>query len=199
MTQGSPTLPRLAAPVLAPHAANWAAFLKLASHNRSLWQRFLEGRYRRLRPLNLAHGSDWKSFGEIALADTALATATARADWEQFEKELLPIDRTAHRFSVLLPVSATDATDSETLRRRESLARRIIDLEKPAHTIFDIRFYFAMNRIGEARLGYDTAIGAGSRAPELLPPAILGKAYIGESFIGPDGLPLTPDRARLAC
>jgi hypothetical protein len=56
-----------------------------------------------------------------------------------------------------------------------------------------------MNRIGEARLEYDTTIGAGSRAPELLPPAILGRAYIGESFMGPDGLPLTPDRARLAC
>lgn len=191
------TLPRLTVP--AAQAANWAAFLKLASHNRTLWQRFLEGRYRRIKALNQAHGSNWKRFGEIALADTSLATLTARADWEVFEKELLPIDRTAHRFSVLLPVSATDATDSETLKRREALARRIIDLEKPAHTIFDVRFYFAMNRIGEARLGYDTAIGAGSRAPELLPPAILGKAYIGESFIGPDGLPLTPDRARLAC
>ncbi|AQR73133.1 phage tail protein [Sphingomonas sp. LM7] len=191
------TLPRRDVP--AAFAVAWSKFLELASHNRSLWQRFLEGRYRRLLPLNTAHGSDWKRFGEIALADTALVTPKARADWEEFEKELLPIDRTAHRFSVLLPVSATDATDAETLRRREALARRIINLEKPAHTIFDVRFYFAMNRIGEARLEYDTAIGAGSRAPELLPPAILGKAYIGESFIGPDGLPLTPDRARLAC
>ncbi|MDV3456330.1 phage tail protein [Sphingomonas sp. HF-S4] len=191
------TLPRLSVPPA--HAANWAAFLKLQSHNRTLWQRFLAGRYRRLALLNQAHGSAWKRFGEVSLADTSLATLQARADWQEFEKELLPIDRTAHRFSVLLPVSATDATDAETLARREALARRIIALEKPAHTIFDIRFYFAMNRIGEARLGYDTAIGAGSRAPELLPGAILGKAYIGESFIGPDGLPLTPDRARLAC
>lgn len=191
------TLPRLSVPTA--HAANWAAFLELVSHNRALWQRFLEGRYRRIKLLNQAHGSNWKGFGEVALADTLLATLKARADWQEFEKELLPIDRTAHRFSVLLPVTATDATDAGTLKRREALARRIIELEKPAHTIFDIRFYFAMNRIGEARLGYDTAIGAGSRAPELLPPAILGRAYIGESFIGPDGLPLTPDRARLAC
>src|SRR6185295_19266642 len=153
----------------------------------------------RIRPLNQAHGTNWASFGQIALVDADPATVTARADWAQFENQLLPIDRTAHRFSVLLPVTATDATDSETLKRREELARRIVDLEKPAHTIFDVRFYFAMNRIGEARLGYDTAIGAGSRAPELLPPAILGRAYIGESFIGPDGLPLTPDRARLSC
>jgi phage tail-like protein len=191
------TLPRLSVPPA--RAADWATFLKTPSHDRAAWQRFLEARYRGIRPLNGAHGSDWASFGEIALCDTAPATATARADWAQFEKQLLPIDRTAHRFSVLLPVSATDATDGDTLKRREALARRIVDLEKPAHTIFDVRFYFAMNRIGEARLGHDTAIGAGSRAPELLPPAILGRAYIGESFIGADGLPLTPDRARLAC
>jgi phage tail-like protein len=191
------SLPRLEVPPAI--ALAWAAFLKVPSHDRAAWQLFLEGRYRRIRPLNQAHGSNWASFGQIALCDTAPATATALADWEQFEKQLLPIDRTAHRFSVLLPVSATDATDAETLRRREALARRIVDLEKPAHTIFDIRFYFAMNRIGEARLGHDTAIGAGSRAPELVPPAILGRAYIGESFIGPDGLPLTPDRTRLAC
>lgn len=190
-------LPRLSVPP--DRAAAWAEFLKVPSHDRAAWQLFLEARYRRKRPLNQAHGSDWASFDEIALCDAAPATATARADWEQFEKQLLPIDRTAHRFSVLLPVSATDATDADTLKRREALARRIVDLEKPAHTIFDVRFYFAMNRIGEARLGHDTAIGAGSRAPELLPPAILGRAYIGESFIGPDGLPLSPDRARLAC
>jgi hypothetical protein len=92
-----------------------------------------------------------------------------------------------------------EPTDSATLNAREALARRIIALEKPAHTIFDIRFYFAANRIGEARLGLDTAIGAGSRAPELLPPAILGRAYAGESFVGPDRPPLSPDRVELAC
>jgi phage tail-like protein len=191
------SLPRLSVP--AARAADWAAFLERPSPDRAAWQRFLAARYRRIRLLNQAHDSAWTSFEEVALCDTAPATAAGRADWAQFEKRLLPIDRTAHRFSVLLPVSATDATDSDTLKQRELLARRIVELEKPAHTIFDIRFYFAMNRIGEARLGHDTAIGAGSRAPELLPPAILGKAYIGESFIGPDGLPLTPDRVRLAC
>lgn len=191
------TLPRLSVP--AAYAEAWAEFLELVSHDRAAWQRFLAGRYRRIRALNIAHGADWKAFDEIALCDTAPATAAARADWDAFEHRLLPIDRTAHRFSALLPVSATDATDGATLGARASLARRIIALEKPAHTIFDVRFYFAMNRIGEARLGYDTAIGAGSRAPELLPPAILGRAYIGESFMGADGLPLTPDRARLSC
>ena len=191
------TLPRLSVP--SDHADDWAAFLNLASQHRTCWQRLLRGRYRRLKPLNDAHGSDWQSFDEVALLDSDPATETARADWLVFEQALMTIDRTAHRFSVLLPVLPSDATDAATLDDRRKLASRIIALEKPAHTIFDVRFYFAVNRIGEARLGLDTAIGDGSRAPELLPPAILGKAYLGESFAGPDGLSLPPDRARLAC
>jgi hypothetical protein len=75
---------------------------------------------------------------------------------------------------------------------------RIVELEKPAHTIFDVRFYFAMNRIGEARLGLDTTLGAGSRSTETITPAILGRAHLGEAFIGPDG-PSAADRLRLSC
>jgi phage tail-like protein len=191
------TLPRLSVP--SDHTDDWAAFVQLASQHRTNWQRLLRGRYRRLKPLNDAHGSDWQTFDAVALFDGDPATDKARADWLVFEQALMTIDRTAHRFSVLLPVLPSDATDAATLDDRRKLASRIIALEKPAHTIFDIRFYFAVNRIGEARLGMDTAIGDGSRAPELLPPAILGKAYLGESFAGPDGLPSSPDRARLAC
>ena len=191
------SLPRLS--VGTTRAADWQAFLALASRDRALWQRFLEGRYRTRRALNAAHGSNWAAFGEIALCDTPPATVTARADWGVFVERLLPIDRTAHRFSVLIPVKPGEPTDAATLTAKESLAKRIVALEKPAHTVFDIRFFFAANRIGEARLAYDTAIGAGSRAPELFPSAILGRAYIGESFIGPDGAALSPDRVSLAC
>jgi hypothetical protein len=88
--------------------------------------------------------------------------------------------------------------DPEVEASQLALARRIVALEKPAHTVFDVRFYWAMNRIGEARLGLDSAIGQGSRAPELVPAAILGRAYAGATFVGG---PATPPRGRrqIAC
>ncbi|MDT7951099.1 MAG: phage tail protein [Acetobacteraceae bacterium] len=191
------TLPRLSVP--AAQAEDWRAFLQRPSPDRAAWQRLLAGRYRRIDALNAAHGTAWAVFGEVAPSAVPPATAAAVADWAQFTRTLVPMRNAAHRFTVLLPVRPGMPTDSASLRARSALAQRIIALEKPAHTIFDVRFYFAANRIGEARLGLDTAIGAGSRAPELLPPAILGRAYTGESFIGPDRPPHGPDRVELAC
>jgi phage tail-like protein len=189
-------LPQRAVP--AAQRTDWTSFLALASRPRGLWQQFLRGRYARLAALNSAHDAAWTSFAEVSLPDRLPATAAGQADWRSFEADILPIDSAAHRFSVLLPV-ATVVTDAAALAGQEALARRIVELEKPAHTVFDVRFYFAMNRIGEARLGLDTTLGQGSRAPELLPPAILGHAYLGESFIGPDGPADHDGRRRLAC
>lgn len=189
-------LPRRAAPPGLEDA--WADFLTLASLDRRRWQDFLAGRYRRIARLNAAYGSDWTDFDQVSLPDHLPQGEVAEIDWFQFESRLLPIARSAHRFSVLLPmtVSGEAAFDTE---RRLALARRIVSLEKPAHTVFDVRFYWAMNRLGEARLGLDTQIGQGSRAPELIPPAVLGAAYLGASFIGPDGPTVGGDRRRLAC
>jgi len=191
-----PDLPRDGIP--AGHDARWAGFTALASGPRQLWQAFLAARYRTIEDLNRSHGAHWPAFEVVAVPDRLPTTTAAQRDWAQFEGRLLPMAGTAHRFSVLLPVT-TLAADAATLAERAALARRIVEIEKPAHTVFDVRFYFAMNRIGEARLGLDTTLGQGSRAPELLPLAILGSAYLGESFIGPEGPPDTPDRRRLAC
>jgi len=106
--------------------------------------------------------------------------------------------RTAHRFSVLLPVDSV-VSDTSVLEQRLGLARRIVELEKPAHTVFDVRFFWAFNRVGEARLGLDTQIGAGSRAPELVPDAVLGRAYLGASFVGGPARPTAGDRLRVDC
>jgi phage tail-like protein len=184
--------------IAAPYRLDWADFIALPSRPRAMWQDFLRGRYRTIGALKRAHDANWIDFSEVSLPDHLPATLAGQEDWRLFEAEMLPTDAAAHRFSVLLPVT-TVQTDAAALAEQAALARRIVELEKPAHTTFDIRFFFAMNRIGEARLGLDTTLGQGSRAPELLPPAILGTAYLGESFIGPDGPPDSDGRRRLAC
>ena len=65
------------------------------------------------------------------------------------------------------------------------LSRRVVELEKPAHTVFDVKFYWAIFRVGEARLQVDTLIDQGSRAPQLLPKLILGQGFVGQSYLAP--------------
>lgn len=102
---------------------------------------------------------------------------------------LLAIRDAAHQFVVSLPVvaaqqSGQDETERQNeLQRQLALARRVIALEKPAHTDFTVRWYWALFRVGEARLGEDSLIGLGSRSPELMKPAVLGQSYLIESYI----------------
>ena len=42
-----------------------------------------------------------------------------------------------------------------------------------------------MFRLGEVRLGFDTLIQRGSRAPELMTPMIVGQGYLVESYLAP--------------
>lgn len=193
------TLPR-DVPHDAKDAADWAAFSEGADGvlMRSLWQDFLARRYRSIERLNRSWLTKWPEFDFVALPDALPDSASAQLDWLQFEGQLLAIQRTAHRFSVLLPVANVES-DPFDLEQRLGLAKRIVDLEKPAHTVFDVRFYWAFFRIGEARLGIDTQIGAGSRAPELIPKAVLGRAYIGASFVGGAPRPKDGDRLLVAC
>lgn len=191
----APTLP--AAVIPAAQADAWAQFTALTSPDRQLWQRFLAARWRRIDALNRAHDTNWPDFAAISLPPAAMRTATGAADWADFAQHLLPMARAAHRFAVLLPVAPGEAQDSARLEERRRLASRLIALEKPAHTLFDVRFYFAANRVGEARLGLDTALGQGSRAPELLPPAVLGQVYAGQTLVGAPGA--TTERERIAC
>jgi hypothetical protein len=98
--------------------------------------------------------------------------------------------RAAHRFSVLLPVpvgrrtgGVTRATDARERAAEEARVSRLVDLEKPAHTVYDIRSIWQAFRVGEARLGRDTVLDLGSRAPELRPPAVLGSMQVGEGVL----------------
>ena len=108
------------------------------------------------------------------------------------------MQRVAHQFRVLLPnpVSAlTDRGQLEAVQQEQlRLARRVVELEKPAHAEFSIRFYWAMFRLGEARLGDDTLLDLGGRSSFLNPPATLDQVYLGETSLV-DGHPFDiPDR-----
>jgi phage tail-like protein len=178
----------------------WLGFvaIKDGSWMRTRWQDFLARRYRSCEKLNRVWQATWPSFDVVALPDVLPETTAAQTDWLQFERQVLAMYRTAHRFSVLLPL-ADVTSDPTELERHLGLARRIVELEKPAHTVFDVRFYWAFFRVGEARLGLDTQIGSGSRARELVPEAILGRAYVGASFVGGAARPKNGDRLMAAC
>jgi phage tail-like protein len=185
------------APAVAEH---WRAFSALGdgAWTRSRWQDFLARRYRHVERLDRAYGTAWPGFEVVAVPDVLPGTEPAQADWLQFERQVLAMHRTAHRFSVLLPVAEVTA-DPYALDARLGLAQRIVELEKPAHTVFDVRFFWAFFRVGEARLGTDTLLGAGSRAPELIPAAVLGRAYVGSGFVGGAERHHGGDRLTIAC
>jgi hypothetical protein len=63
----------------------------------------------------------------------------------------------------------------------EAMVRRIAELEKPAHTEFDVRRYWDFFRVGETRLGIDTVLGEESRFVE----TIVGRAYLAEGYLHP--------------
>ncbi|HEV2861679.1 MAG TPA: phage tail protein [Pyrinomonadaceae bacterium] len=179
-------------------AKDWQDYLDASKQEeRGWWQDYLARRYHNVAALNLAHGTRWPSFGVVSLFDELPTQAARLHDWYQFEALVLPMRRAAHRFTVLLPMPAAESLDSEKQRRRLDLARRIVNLEKPAHTVFDVKFYWAMFRVGEARVGSDTLLHVGSRAPQLMPPMVLGREHLAASYISPTHPQDVPDRQSL--
>ena len=79
----------------------------------------------------------------------------------------------AHRFSVLTPQGMSP--------EEEAMVSRIIDLEKPAHTQFEVRRFWDAFRIGEIRLGMDTVVGPESR----FAPIIVGQHYLADGYLVP--------------
>ncbi|HEX8359813.1 MAG TPA: phage tail protein [Longimicrobium sp.] len=146
-----------------------------------LWRDFLAGRHRTVEALNAA----WKRTGAAAAASlqaipfpTELPAGGGElGDWITFVSVVVPMHRSAHRFTVLVPV--VPGEDTESQRRRRDLARRVAEMEKPAHTVVEARLYWAAMRVGEARLGTDTLLGQGSRFTALeLGRGVLGAAQL---------------------
>jgi phage tail-like protein len=179
-------------------ARSWRAFQTSSEtqpygQQRRLWQQFLIRRYVSLAALNQAHATHWTDFGLVAYPGVLPATTTRLIDWIEFETQVLPMLAAAHRFTVLLPVKP--GTDEAVRRRELALANRIVELEKPAHTAFDVKFFWANFRVGEARVGFDTVLGRGGRDPALqLRETILGESYLSESLITSGPPPSLPGR-----
>jgi len=165
-----------------------------AAQTRAMWHDYLARRYRRVNALNQAYATKWTSFDLVAIPDQLPADGAPLTDWYQFEAVVMSMNRAAHRFSVLLPVPLSQRLSPEQQQDRLALAQRIIDLEKPAHTVYEVKFYWAMFRIGEARLQLDTVIDQGSRAPQLLPRVVLDRTFVGESFLATPALEEARDR-----
>jgi phage tail-like protein len=182
---------RATVPAHAAQAADWRRFLREGlgftyvppePAELPLWRDFLARRYRQPADLNRA----WRRSGDAAVKSfdklefpQELPTRSAElGDWIAFVSEVVPMRRAAHRFTVLVPVAPGD--DLERQRQRRELARRIAELEKPAHTVVETRLYWAAFRVGEARLGTDTLLGRGSRFTALE----LGRGELAASHLG---------------
>ena len=166
--------------------ADWLDFTTgTASATRRQWQNFLARRYRRASALNRVYGKRWATLESVALFDELPGDGAALQDWYQFEAVLLAMQRSAHQFTVLLPAPPGQTPDSSEYQRRRDIAIRIVNWEKPAHTVFDVKFYWDMFRVGGARLGDDTVLDRGSRAAQLMNPMVLGQGHLAETYLTP--------------
>ena len=183
--------------------AIWQAFLASAlpgdlARWLDRWQSFIARRYQRASDAGfIAAWGAWPSFDLLPAPDQLPLNAAALTDWALFETRIETMTQAAHRFSVLLPTTGPLA-DADALARQVDFAQRVVNLEKPAHTAFDVRPYWAMFRIGQARAGLDTLLGSSSRAPELAPQLIIGSGQVGASRVAFGQQP-PRDRLLLAC
>lgn len=150
---------------------------------RQRWQDFLARRWRRVSALNTAWGTRWRGFDCIPSPVEAPAADAALADWHRFEAQVLRGLANAHRFRIVLPLPADGNFDLDDLARRRAAVLRVVEREKPAHTVAEVRFGFDLFRVGEARLGLDTRLETGlARRPEL---AVLGRIDLGGASLAP--------------
>jgi phage tail-like protein len=147
-----------------------------------LWATFLRSRYGVIDALNADYRSTYAGFPDVPFPSELPRQPQPLLDWYQFQGTLL-VKAAAHQFTVFLPMPIADARDTQAHRAKLDLAQRVVALEKPAHTTFEIKFYWAFFRVGEARLAEDTVLDYGSRAPQLLRPIELGDSYTGSGYL----------------
>lgn len=173
------------------HAADRRHFLRryLASNYADLnaedsdhFQDFLRRKYATVSSLKIAYGisdtSPINQFSSVPMPTADLpADGPALYDWIQFATVDVHAARGAHRFTVLVPVQPGQGPQE----RQKALeqVRSVVERERPSHTGFDVKLYWALFRVGSARTGVDTVLGEGSRFTSL----VLDAGYIGEGLL----------------
>jgi phage tail-like protein len=90
--------------------------------------------------------------------------------------------QSAYQFSVLAPHDLTD--------EQLDMVRRLIELEKPAHTGFTLGRYWDNFNVGAARLGQDTSLGESSLTTQ----QPLGESSLGDTYLDIPYPVSVPDR-----
>jgi len=150
--------------------------------HRLAYGNFLARRYQQVDRLNTAYQytsrkTKLSSFDAVQLPSVMPTGGQALTDWVLFVSEVMPIKENAHRFTLLVPM----APGMEIAEREQRLeqVKRIVEIEKPAHTYCEVKPFWALFRVGKARLGIDTLPGLGSRFTNLL----LGKDALAQSYL----------------
>lgn len=150
------------------------------------WQELLARRYGTIEALNQAHGrtgaARWASFGSVTFPPEHQLPpdGTPLDDWRDFVSLALPIRRNAHRFTVLVPARVGEDPGARATRLRRIEA--IVEAEKPAHTSFEVRPFWALFQVGSARVGLDTVPGESSR----FLPMVLDAGHLREGYLTED-------------
>ena len=100
-----------------------AAFVADRGRQLRWWQEFLARRHAGISSLNAAYGTNWPDFAAVPIPAELPTNETALRDWLQFEGVALPMHRTAHAFSVLLPATRRGATESDVRLRGLRIVR----------------------------------------------------------------------------
>jgi phage tail-like protein len=147
------------------------------------WREFLARRYGTIEQFNDAYGlagsAAYASFTAIGLPaeDAWPEDGTPLDDWLQFVLRALPMRRNAHRFTVLVP--ARPGEDPADRAARLARVATIVETEKPAHTSFTAKLFWALFQVGIARIGMDTVVGESSR----FLPLVLDAGYLREGYL----------------
>jgi phage tail-like protein len=179
-------------------AGDWLRFLAsdlgftyatVTSADEPAFASFLAGRYPTVADLNqayqLAGAAALSSFADVEsnLWNATLAVALPAGgaflqDWILFVSVVMPTSQNASRFTVVVPVQFTDSVTTQT--QRLALAQRVAQNEKPAHTDFSVRLYWAAFCVGQARVGLETVVGPSSRfAAMVLDQSLLAASSLG--------------------